>query len=335
MAQVFIALSASCRSYNSQSPSTINGPITTAVRGPSDPRFASVLTWPSSDFAVVKCAASVTSPSWCARSPWLRMTANRLVRTPIIFFLLLNSNVYNCSATDHFAPCVGSAAVEFDVTLKPKTKAKFRVRIEPSWAPLGAARFREIVDANILKSARFFRTIKGFMTQFGIPGKPAAAAEWREKKIQDDPVKESNKRGYITFATSGKDSRTTQMFINLADNTNLDVCIACAFDSSCSPCNPRPHPTIAVFVSSLALAATALATLAQGMGFSPFGKVVGSGMDDVVSKIFDGYGEGAPSGNGPNQGTIQSDGNKYLKKNFPKLSYINSVTIVDDDDREL
>ena len=58
------------------------------------------------------------------------------------------------------------------------------------------------------------------------------------------------------------------------------------------------------------------------MGFSPFGKVVGSGMDDVVSKIFDGYGEGAPSGNGPNQGTIQSDGNKYLKKNFPKLSYI-------------
>ena len=163
------------------------------------------------------------------------MTANRLVRTPIIFFLLLNSNVYNCSATDHFAPCVGSAAVEFDVTLKPKTKAKFRVRIEPSWAPLGAARFREIVDANILKSARFFRTIKGFMTQFGIPGKPAAAAEWREKKIQDDPVKESNKRGYITFATSGKDSRTTQMIINLADNTNLDVCIACAFDSSCSP----------------------------------------------------------------------------------------------------
>ena len=83
------------------------------------------------------------------------------------------------------------------------------------------------------------------------------------------------------------------------------------------------------------MAATALATLAQGMGFSPFGKVVGSGMDDVVSKIFDGYGEGAPSGNGPNQGTIQSDGNKYLKKNFPKLSYINSVTIVDDDDREL
>ena len=180
--------------------------------------------------------------------------------------------------------------VEFDVTLAPKENSKFRVRIEPSWAPLGAARFREIVDKKLFKSARFFRTISGFMTQFGIPGKPSVAAEWREKKLKDDPVVESNKRGYISFATSGKDSRTTQMFINLADNTNLD-----------------------------------------GMGFSPFGKVLGSGMTDAVDKIFSGYGEGAPSGQGPDQGRVQSEGNKYLKRSFPKLSYINSITVVEDD----
>ena len=60
----------------------------------------------------------------------------------------------------------------------------------------------------------------GFMAQFGIHGKPAIAAEWREKKLKDDPVKESNQRGFISFATSGKDSRTTQMFINFASLFN-------------------------------------------------------------------------------------------------------------------
>merc|ERR1719164_390642 len=60
------------------------------------------------------------------------------------------------------------------------------------------------------------------MVQWGIPGKPSVAAEWREKKIPDDKVTQSNKRGTITFATSGKDSRTTQVFINFVDNANLD-----------------------------------------------------------------------------------------------------------------
>ena len=64
--------------------------------------------------------------------------------------------------------------------------------------------------------------VSGFMVQWGIPGKPSVAAEWREKKITDDPVVKSNERGTITFATSGKDSRTTQVFINFVDNKNLD-----------------------------------------------------------------------------------------------------------------
>jgi len=158
-------------------------------------------------------------------------------------------------------------------------KARFTVEVYPDWAPLGAARFREIIDAGIWKAARFFRVVSGFMVQWGIPGKPSAAAEWREKKITDDPVAKSNERGTITFATSGKDSRTTQVFINFVDNKNLD-----------------------------------------GMGFSPFGKVI-AGME-TVDAIYAGHGES------PDQGRIQSEGNSYLKKSFPALSYINSATLV-------
>lgn len=176
--------------------------------------------------------------------------------------------------------------VEFEVQLKPKTTATFIVEVHPSWAPLGAARFLEMVDDHgdgFWKGIRFFRVIAGFMAQFGIPGKPEQAAEWKENTILDDPVIESNQRGYLSFATSGKDSRTTQMFINLVTNSNLD-----------------------------------------SMGFSPFAVVVEDGMD-IVDQIYSGYGEGAPGGKGPEQGRIQDQGNKYLKKQFPNLSYVKSV----------
>lgn len=104
---------------------------------------------------------------------------------------------------------------KFAVNMEGK-KGEFVVEVHDDWAPLGAARFHELAaEPGFFDGVRFFRTVKGFMTQFGIPGKPAVAAAWKDKKIADDPVVESNLRGHITFATSGKDSRTTQMFINL------------------------------------------------------------------------------------------------------------------------
>jgi peptidyl-prolyl cis-trans isomerase A (cyclophilin A) len=185
-----------------------------------------------------------------------------------------------------------TTAVEFEVQIAPGKSASFTVEVHPEWAPLGAARFLELVEEGdtFWKGIRFFRVIEDFMAQFGIPGKPELAAEWREKSINDDPVVKSNERGFLSFATSGKDSRTTQMFINLVNNANLD-----------------------------------------GMGFAPFATVTGDGMD-VVDQLYSGYGEGAPGGNGPDQGRIQSEGNKYLKKQFPNLSYVKSVKRVDSAD---
>jgi peptidyl-prolyl cis-trans isomerase A (cyclophilin A) len=106
---------------------------------------------------------------------------------------------------------------EFDTT-----KGKFTVEVTRSLAPNGADRFYNLVRSGYFTDVAFFRVIPGFMCQFGIHGDPKVAATWREASITDDPVKSSNARGAITFATAGPNTRTTQLFINFANNSNLD-----------------------------------------------------------------------------------------------------------------
>jgi peptidyl-prolyl cis-trans isomerase A (cyclophilin A) len=186
-------------------------------------------------------------------------------------------NVGNPAALNEKAPPVYK--VRFDTS-----KGAFVIEVHRDWAPNGADRFYNLVKNGFYDDTRFFRVVSGFMVQFGINGDPSIAGQWRAATIKDDPVKQSNRRGYITFATSGPDSRTSQVFINFADNSALDP-----------------------------------------QGFSPFGQVT-SGMT-VVDALFNGYGEGAPSGRGPEQGRIQREGNAYLKREFPKLDYVKKATI--------
>jgi peptidyl-prolyl cis-trans isomerase A (cyclophilin A) len=169
--------------------------------------------------------------------------------------------------------------VKFDTS-----KGSFVVEVHRDWAPNGADRFYNLVKTGFYNDARFFRVISGFMVQFGINGNPQISKVWRDANIKDDPVKASNKRGMITFATAGPDTRTTQVFINFGDNAGLD-----------------------------------------DQGFAPFGQVI-SGIE-VVDALYAEYGEGAPQGGGPDQGLVQSQGNAYLKKDFPKLDYIKTATI--------
>lgn len=103
------------------------------------------------------------------------------------------------------------------------TQGKFDVLVVREWAPLGADRFYNLVRVGFFDDTQFFRVIKGFMAQFGIHGNPVVTKAWMNAKIKDDKVKKSNKRGMLSFATSGKDSRTTQLFINFKDNTGLDA----------------------------------------------------------------------------------------------------------------
>lgn len=173
--------------------------------------------------------------------------------------------------------------------LKEQAPATYKVKFDTSvgsvviqvtraWAPNGADRFYNLVKNGFFDDSRFFRVVPNFMVQFGIHGDPAVQKGWANANIQDDPVKQTNKKGYITFATRGPNTRTTQVFINLKANAFLDA-----------------------------------------QGFAPFGEVM-SGME-VVEKITSQYGEK------PVQPMIQSGGNAYLSKEFPKLDFIKKATI--------
>ena len=165
------------------------------------------------------------------------------------------------------------------------TQGPFVVEVTRAWAPAGADRFYNLIKNGYYTDGSFFRVLANFVVQFGISAKPDVSRAWARATIPDDPVTQSNKPGYLTFATAGPNTRTTQIFINLGDNAALDA-----------------------------------------QGFAPFGQVT-EGMD-VVRKLYGGYGEGAPQGNGPDQGRIEAEGKPYLDKEFPKLDSIKSAVIV-------
>lgn len=102
------------------------------------------------------------------------------------------------------------------------SKGRFIIECSRDWAPRGADRFYNLVRAGFFDDSRFFRVRAGFIAQFGIAGDPAIAAAWQDQTIADDPVRQSNRRGFVAYAMTGPDRRTTQLFINLADNSRLD-----------------------------------------------------------------------------------------------------------------
>lgn len=102
------------------------------------------------------------------------------------------------------------------------TRGDFTVTVTRAWAPLGADRFYNLVKHHFYDNASFFRVVPGFVVQFGLSAYPAVTAAWRTANIKDDSVKQSNKKGFVTYAMGGPDTRTTQVFINLRDNSRLD-----------------------------------------------------------------------------------------------------------------
>ncbi len=208
---------------------------------------------------------------------------------PLVSLAAVALGLVGCSGTP-------PATTEKKAPVSEPTPEVFRVRFDTNegpfviearkdWAPRGADRFFELVKAGFYDEARFFRVLPKFVIQFGINKDPKVSELWGQLQIVDDPSKQSNTKGTVTFAKRGTNTRTTQIFINMRDNASLD-----------------------------------------GTGFAPFGKVV-EGME-VVEKLYPGYGEMSPNGNGPDPTKIQAMGNEYLLRNFPQLDYIKTARVV-------
>jgi peptidyl-prolyl cis-trans isomerase A (cyclophilin A) len=166
------------------------------------------------------------------------------------------------------------------------SRGKFTMMLRRSWSPHGVDRFYYLAKHQYYDSTYFFRVIENFVAQFGISGNPAVNEAWKDRRIPDDPVRHSNTRGTLSFASEGPNTRTVQLFINLKDNPQLD---------------------------------------SYGGGFPPIGEVI-DGLP-VAESLYDGYGEGPPSGLGPRQELIMGQGNAYLRRYFPKLDYIVRLSI--------
>jgi peptidyl-prolyl cis-trans isomerase A (cyclophilin A) len=153
------------------------------------------------------------------------------LRLVLMMILAVGLLVVNLEAGDgeKESPLLQPKSAAMTQTAPATFKAKFQtsqgdfvVEAQRDWAPLGVDRFYNLVKNGFYDGTCFFRVISGFMAQLGIHGDPKVSAAWRQERIQDDPVKQSNTRGYISYAMAGPHTRTTQLFINYADNSRLD-----------------------------------------------------------------------------------------------------------------
>lgn len=176
------------------------------------------------------------------------------------------------------AKLTAQAPALFTATFKT-TKGTFAVEVHRAWAPHGADRFYNLVKAGFFNGDKFFRVVPGFVVQFGISPFPQVSSAWHAATIPDDPTVSHNTVGAVTYASAGPGTRTTQIFINLGSNTQLDA------------------------------------------SFAPFG-TVSSGLG-VVRKLYAGYGDAPTS----QQSEMETQGNSWLDKHYPKLDSIETASL--------
>ena len=163
------------------------------------------------------------------------MTSIRSIVTTLICFALMIGAAASALAEENAATAAkpnpalldpGLAAEKAPDVYRVKietTAGDFIIEVHREWAPRGADRFYNLVGIGYFNDVAFFRVLAGFMAQAGFHGKPAVSKVWLNARIKDDPVKQSNYPGMVTFATGGPNTRTAQFFINYGDNSYLDA----------------------------------------------------------------------------------------------------------------
>jgi peptidyl-prolyl cis-trans isomerase A (cyclophilin A) len=112
----------------------------------------------------------------------------------------------------------GTFRVKFETS-----KGSFVIEATRDWSPLGVDRLYNLTRTGFFDNSRLFRIRANYIAQFGIAGDPMIAKTWQHRSFPDDAVKQSNLRGYVAYAMTGPNTRTTQIYVNLKDNTNLDA----------------------------------------------------------------------------------------------------------------
>jgi peptidyl-prolyl cis-trans isomerase A (cyclophilin A) len=169
------------------------------------------------------------------------------------------------------------------------TRGRFLVTAHRGWSPLGVDRFYQLVKLRYYDGTRFFRVVPGFVVQWGIHGDPAVSAVWLDRRVPDEPVRQGNTRRRVSFARGGPNTRSVQLYVNLADNVRLD--------------------TTSTF------------------GFPAIGEVV-EGMA-VVDSMYDGYScrRGAV-GTCPSQDSLRLQGEAYARRVHPRLDQIKRALVI-------
>ena len=140
----------------------------------------------------------------------------------MLLFVFMPSFLLACSDTPQRQAVVGPAPDSFRVAFTTN-KGTFVVQVTRGWAPNGADRFHALASEGFFDENRFYRVLPGFIAQFGANDDRDRNKRWEEKPLPDDPAREKNRRGTISFASLGPNTRTHQLFINLKDNASLDA----------------------------------------------------------------------------------------------------------------
>jgi homoserine O-acetyltransferase len=198
-----------------------------------------------------------------------------------VFIVLLLLIAFGCSAAAQSAPAIYKVRIE-------TTAGSYVIEVHRDWSPRGADRFFDLVQRKYYDDSRFFRVVTGKWVQFGIAGNPKLAQEWRSRTIADDPLIQHNTRGFIAFSNTAPNTRSTQVYINLGDN------------SAHNDFEPA---------------------------FAPFGQVI-EGMDVVEKLYpgyGETSGGGMRAGK---QDALFEGGNAYLDREFPKLDRLIRARVV-------
>jgi peptidyl-prolyl cis-trans isomerase A (cyclophilin A) len=206
--------------------------------------------------------------------------------------LLVGPTVLACAHNPLLSPSPGglarAAPDSFDVRVE-SSRGPFVIRAHRDWSPRGVDRFYYLVRSRYYDGNRFFRVVGGFVAQWGLSGDSTVNAVWNGKSIADDSVRASNRRGRVSYARGGPNTRSVQLYVNLVDNQRLDTL--------------------------------------NGFGFPPIGEVI-DGMAAVDSLTFEYGGTRTDRKPGPAQDSIRVRGNAYLAREYPRLDWIRTARVV-------